>query len=141
MYDLPMRLSRTNSTLIAGCVACLIGHMVSDPMKALSVDRPASLEGVENLCKLMVPVARLGPSEVEKHLKPLILARLSGVERNAANLMMNGFSDWICACQQYRHAPGSEDLEPPSLEFAIWIVSEGAAHLRWLAGIDKRQDR
>lgn len=95
-------------------------------------------EAVENLVKLMVPVPRLTPNEVEKQIKPLVLAVLSGTERNAANLMLNGLAAWVAACQQYRHAAGQEEPDAPSLELALWMISDGAAHLRWLASADKR---
>jgi hypothetical protein len=95
-------------------------------------------EAVENLAKLMAPIARLTPNEVEKQTKPLVLAALTGSERNAANLMLNGLGDWVAACQQYRHAAGQTEPDAPSIELALWMVSDGAAHLRWLASADKK---
>lgn len=98
-----------------------------------------SFEAIENLTKLMLPIRRLTPNEVERHLKPLALTALSGTERNAVSLMLNALSDWVTACQQYRHASGNEEPDPPSLDLALWIVSDGAAHLRWLVALDRRQ--
>lgn len=97
-----------------------------------------SFEAAENLAKLMVPIARLTPTEVEKQPKPLVLVGLIETEKNAANLMLNGFAAWVAACQQYRHASGKEQPDAPSLELALWMVSDGAAHLRWLANVDKK---
>lgn len=95
-------------------------------------------EAVENLVKLMVPVARLTPTEVEKQIKSLVLAGLTGPERNASNLMLNSLGAWVTACQLYRHAAGQVEMDAPSLELAIWMVSDGAAHLRWLASVDAK---
>lgn len=98
-----------------------------------------SFEAIENLTKLMLPIARLTPTEVEKQLKALALTGLSGTERDAVSLMLKAFSGWVTACQQYRHASGKEEPDAPSLDLALWIVSDGAAHLRWLVALDRRQ--
>jgi hypothetical protein len=97
-----------------------------------------TFEAVENVAKLMVPkIARLGAAEVQKALKPIATGRLEGIERDTTNRMIESFAEWVNACQQYRHAPGAEEPEPPSLDLAIWMVSTGAAHLRWLVGVDQ----
>jgi hypothetical protein len=97
-----------------------------------------TFEAVENVAKLMSSkISRLGMSEVQKVLKPVATERLEGTERDATNKMMTSFAEWVNACQPYRHAPGVEEPEPPSLELAIWIVSAGAAHLRWLVEVDQ----
>ena len=70
-----------------------------------------TFEAVENVAKIMVP---------------------------SINQMLNGLGDWVNACHQYRHAPGTQEPEPPSLELAIWMVSTGASHLRWLIGVDQQ---
>lgn len=98
-----------------------------------------TFEAVENVAKLMAPsISRLGASEVEKVLKPLATASLLGTERDATNLMLSSMANWVNGCQQYRHAPGTPEPDPPSLELAIWMVSTGASHLRWLVGIDQK---
>lgn len=95
-------------------------------------------DAIENVAKLMVPqISRLGATEVEKSLKPVAISGLTGAGKEATKLMLSGMADWVNACHQYRHAPGGEEPEPPSLELAIWIVSTGAGHLRWLVGVDQ----
>jgi hypothetical protein len=34
---------------------------------------------------------------------------------------------------------GVEDPEPPPFDLAVWMVSTGAAHLRWLVGLDQKR--
>ena len=98
-----------------------------------------TFEAVENVAKIMVPsISRLGSVEVEKQIKPVATKQLVGAERDATNQMLNALGDWVNACHQYRHAPGTQEPEPPSLELAIWMVSIGASHLRWLIGVDQQ---
>jgi len=78
-------------------------------------------EAVENVAKLMAPqISRLGATEVEKQIKPLVSKMPSGTEREATNQMLNGLANWVNASQQYRHAPSTQEPEPPSLALAIW---------------------
>jgi hypothetical protein len=96
-------------------------------------------EAVENVAKLMDPkLARLGATEVDKSIRPAAIKYLTGAERDATSQMINGFSDWVIACQPYRHAPGTQEPEPPSVDLAIWIVSTGASQLRWLISLDQK---
>lgn len=97
-------------------------------------------EAVENVAKLITgnKIARLGAAEVEKNIKPLAMKTLTGAERDATHQMLTNLANWVNACQQYRHAPGTEEPGPPSLALAIWMVSVGAAHLRWLVDVDQK---
>jgi hypothetical protein len=98
-----------------------------------------TFEAVENVAKLMVPsLSRLGATEVEKAIKPMATKSLTGVERDATNRMLASLAEWVNACHQYRHAPGSPEPDPPSLELALWMVSTGASHLRWLIAADQK---
>jgi superfamily II DNA or RNA helicase len=98
-----------------------------------------SFDAVETLFRLMLPTAfRLGASEVEKGLKPVVLGMYGGAARNFASLMLNSFADWVNAAHQYRHAEGVEQPAPPPLKLAVVSVSSSAAFLRWLAEVDSR---
>lgn len=94
-------------------------------------------DALENLIKLWFPdrVSRLGASEVEKIVKPVVLANRVGADRESANLLLNSFVQWINAAHQYRHASGTEQISPPPLNSTIVFLSTGAAYLRWLIQI------
>jgi hypothetical protein len=94
---------------------------------------------IEGLFKLMFPhFARLGTKETKKQLETELQARNAN---DAAALrsslkMLNSFAEWIDAAHFYRHEQGSEEIAQPPLELAVYIVSTGASHLRWLTGLD-----
>lgn len=101
---------------------------------------------LEILVKLMVDgekVARLGPAEVERYLKPLAgqAYNENRVASDSANQVLNALSDWINANQMYRHGQKVEEPAPPPLELAVVIVSTGASFLRWLVELDSRRAR
>jgi hypothetical protein len=103
----------------------------------------SSFEAVETLAKLMAgdrKIARLGPSEVDRVLKPLAqnLYDTGTPERQAARAMLSSMSDWINAAQPYRHGQRTEEPAPPPLELSVAMVSAGAGYLRWLVEIDQR---
>jgi hypothetical protein len=45
--------------------------------------------------------------------------------------------EWIDAAHAYRHEEGKPDaVAQPPLSLAVYLVSTGAAHLRWVAELD-----
>ncbi len=50
--------------------------------------------------------------------------------------MLTSFKDWVDAAHFYRHEEGAEEVAQPPLQLAIYIVSSGTTHLRWLAELD-----
>jgi len=51
--------------------------------------------------------------------------------------MLNGLKDWVDAAHFYRHEERrAEEVAQPPLKLAVYIVSTGASHLRWLAELD-----
>jgi hypothetical protein len=82
-------------------------------------------------------VTRLGAAEIEKHLKPMALARHSGQAHDALNLLLNSFADWVNAAHNYRHSTGVENHEAAPLDLAILLVSSGSCFLRWLVELDQ----
>lgn len=120
-----------------------LDHFVSS-QKALDVVPPRTreairqtFEAVETVFKLAFPdETLLGASEVEKKLKPVVLAQHDGTERDALNGLLNGFKQWVISCQGYRHGKGSEGPDNPSISTAVLSVSNGASYLRWLAEFD-----
>ena len=53
--------------------------------------------------------------------------------KRASAKMCASFSDWVDAAHFFRHEPGHEVPSPAPLDFAIFMVSQGAGYLRWLA--------
>ncbi len=117
--------------------------------KGLSALRDASPDGkggirgtfsaIEGLFALMVPgVRRLASGEVSR-LRPLIERAYPGDRpaQDAGKEMLQSLGDWIDAAHHYRHEEGKPDtIAQPPLNLAVYLVSTGAAHLRWLAELD-----
>jgi hypothetical protein len=96
-----------------------------------------TFDAVENVAKQMLKVARLTANEVKGPLRTVACNGLEGTTRDATNRMIESFAEWVNGCQQYRHAAGEPEPDEPSLDLAILMVSTGAAHLRWLIGVDQ----
>jgi len=107
-----------------------------DPSKTGRAIR-SIFEAVENVFKLLLEnrVVLLGPTEIEKNFKST-LPVVSATEANARNQMLASFKAWVIACQQYRHADGTEEPDPPAPDFAVLMVCNGASFLRWLMTLD-----
>jgi hypothetical protein len=93
----------------------------------------------EGIFRLILPRApRLAAAELNG-LAPLLqkhYAQDETAQRTAAK-MLNGLRDWIDAAHFYRHEEGvQEGVAQPPLKLAVYIVSTGASHLRWLAELD-----
>jgi hypothetical protein len=71
--------------------------------------------------------------------RPLIVGSYKGDRRaiEAAEKLLLSFRGWIDAAHEYRHEPGVKDtIAQPPLALAVYLISTGAAHLRWLAEQD-----
>jgi hypothetical protein len=94
---------------------------------------------IEGLFALMVPgLQRLTSGEVAR-LRPLIERAYPGDRRaqEAGKEMLKSLGDWIDAAHHYRHEEGKPDsIVQPPLNLTVYLVSTGAAHLRWLAELD-----
>src|ERR1700757_1696046 len=85
---------------------------------------------------------RGGPHQVtlkSKHNAKFSLADAHGVRQHGfeyglqpARKMLSSLKDWVDAAHFYRHEPGTEDVAQPPLPLALYLVSTGASHLRWL---------
>ena len=92
---------------------------------------------VEGLFRLMFPDAAKLTAKESQRLAGVIQKKFEAdvTARRAAQKLLNAFGDWIDAAHFYRHEPGSEEPAQPPLTLAVYMVSEGAAHLRWLAHV------
>jgi len=95
---------------------------------------------VEGLFRLMVPQApRLAADQlqaVEPILNRIFEADVTAFRSSAK--MLNSFKDWVDSAHFYRHEEGAEEVAQPPLGLAVYLLSTGAAHLRWLAEIDAK---
>jgi len=93
----------------------------------------------EGLFRLLFPSAhQLSSAEVEKHLVPLV-NRVYSTEKPTLHLaqkLVASLRDWIDGAHFYRHEPGTQEPAQPLLELAVYMLSETAGHLRWLAQLD-----
>jgi hypothetical protein len=120
-------------------------HAFEGAMAALAKAPPdgkAAIRGVfsavENIFRLILPNApRLGAAELGGLAVPLqqIYAGDETARRSSAK-MLSGLKDWVDGAHFFRHEQGAEEVVQPPLRLAIYIVSLGASHLRWLAEID-----
>jgi hypothetical protein len=119
-------------------------HAFDGAMEAFSKAPPNSKNAVrgvfsaaENVFKLITSKDRLGAKEADD-LGPIIdkLYAADGTARHSARKMLASLKDWVDAAHFYRHEPGTEDVTQPPLPLAVYVVSTGASHLRWLAELD-----
>ena len=100
----------------------------------------AAFTAAEGLFCLMSPdVTRLAAGEGSR-LRPLIERAYEGDRRaqETSDKMLQSFRGWIDAAHGYRHEEGKPDtVAQPPLTLAVYLVSTGAAHLRWLAELDE----
>ncbi|MDP4023767.1 hypothetical protein Q8W71_14115 [Methylobacterium sp. NEAU 140] len=89
---------------------------------------------------LVFPAAhRLAAPQLGQHLAPFVAQHYAADRpaQQAAEKLVQGFTDWVASAQFYRHGQGQEEPNQPPLEVAVMILSSGAAHLRWLVHIDQ----
>jgi hypothetical protein len=99
----------------------------------------ATFTAVEGLFRLMFPeVQRLAAGEVSR-LCPVVEHSYKGDRpaQETCQKMLQSLRGWIDAAHNYRHEEGKPDtIAQPPLTLAVYLVSTGAAHLRWLAELD-----
>jgi hypothetical protein len=101
----------------------------------------ATFAALEGLLCLMFPDIRRLSSGVAGRLDPLIIDAYPGNRRaqEAAGDLISALRGWIDAAHHYRHEEGTKDeVAQPPLTLAVYLVSSGAAHLRWVAELDDR---
>jgi hypothetical protein len=99
----------------------------------------ATFTAIEGLFILMFPeVKRLAAGETSR-LRARIEQVYDGDRRaqETSGKMLQSLGDWIDAAHGYRHEEGKPDtVAQPPLTLAVYLISTGAAHLRWLAELD-----
>ncbi len=113
--------------------------LLQDPVDYIGAIR-AVFGANENLFKLMFGVQQLKADYATKYIGPKQQALYEGHPnlKAASSKTLEGFKDWINAAHFYRHEQGEETWIQPSEEFAILVVHQGLAFVRWLAQIDQK---
>ncbi|MCF7779322.1 hypothetical protein GLP59_17080 [Sulfitobacter sp. M220] len=113
--------------------------LLKDPVDYIGAIR-AVFGANENLFKLMFGVQQLKADYAAKYIGAKQQAMYEGHPnlKAASSKVLEGFKDWINAAHFYRHEQGEEMSIQPSEEFAILVVHQGLAYVRWLAQIDQK---
>lgn len=97
-------------------------------------------ESVEIVYKLVFNSdgkSRLNSFAIQKEIKPAFQQRLLGndVAIKAMDHFLDGFCDWTEAAHMYRHGQKIEEPQPPSMEFVVAFISQGASFIRLLTSL------
>jgi hypothetical protein len=111
-------------------------HLDSQPPDTKAAVR-SMFESVEILVKLIVDTKNLNKWIVENSLKSIALDIYSGddVAKNAVSKALDGIAQWVDGLHYYRHGQGIPEPVAPPLDFTVYVMSSGAAFLRWLTEI------
>jgi hypothetical protein len=121
-------------------------HAFEEGMAALRSVPPngkGAIRGVfgaaETIFRLILPnVQRLAAAQLDGLVPLLQQAHREDTARRSAAKMLSSLKGWVDAAHFYhRHEQGTPDevVQPP-LGLAVYIVSTGASHVRWLAELD-----
>jgi hypothetical protein len=116
-------------------------YISSTPPDTMAAVR-SMFESLEILARLMVPQTKnLNRRLMENTLKDVGLAQFNGDPVAAAALtgIFDGAALWVNAIHTYRHGQPTEIPAPPPLDFAVYVLSSGAALLRLLLDIDRNR--
>ena len=104
----------------------------------------STFDAAENLLKTLFPdLTQLNTINITSKLGPYLLSstKESRIERLASEKLVKSFLDWVEAAHFYRHAAGGAEIEQPSENFTIAIVSQGLSFVRWIADVYSVQAR
>jgi hypothetical protein len=96
-------------------------------------------EALEILAKLRVNTSNLNKWVVEQKLKELARSAYPNCNTTLKVIdeIFDGMARWVHGLHNYRHGQGQEEPVAPPVGVAIYLVSSGAAFLRWLVEIDQ----
>ena len=147
-YRLDEEFARNKSAAIAALQGARYANALDafvHGMSALATAPPdgknairSAFAAVEGLFRLIPPNAeRLGAAELGV-LLPLIqkLYAADAVAMRSSTKMISSLKGWVDAAHFYRHEQGAQEVAQPPLNLAVYLVSSGASHLRWLAELD-----
>jgi hypothetical protein len=96
---------------------------------------------VESVFKVITGADGLKVNMIRDRLSESLGPVNVGNEQNkiALSKVYNSMGQWVDACHNYRHAPGTADPLPPPEELAILLISQASSYLRWLLDIHAKQ--
>jgi len=113
-------------------------HLSAEPPNYKQAWR-ATFAALEAMFELMFPYVRFTGDEIDRRLRPIIERAYEGdaAAQSAALRMLGALREWVEASRNCRHQPGAvvDPAQPPA-DMAILAISQGAAFLRWPAGLD-----
>jgi len=114
------------------------GYLDSTPPDTKASVR-SMFESLEILTKLMVQTQNLNKWVVENKLKQLAQDAFSTDDIASATIgsAFDGFALWVNGLHNYRHGQGTSEPVAPPLSFTVYVLSSGAAFLRWLIELDR----
>lgn len=113
-------------------------HFESTPRDTKASVR-SMFESIEILTKLIVKAPRLNKQVVINKLKPFAQDAFSSdeIEAKVIGEVFDSFALWVDAIHWYRHGQGKSDPVAPSINLAVYVLSSGAAMLRWLLELER----
>lgn len=99
-------------------------------------------EAAESVFLVIIPEPkpnRLNEAAVEKHLRPLLVARYQGVPDagDKVSRVLDTFNKWVKSAHPYRHGASFEDVHEAPLDEAVLSASIGMAFIRYLVQPDQ----
>ena len=91
-----------------------------------------SFEAIENVFKQAFPEKRLGATELQRQLEPIVKSLYSGRAADAGVRLVAAFREYVNAMHQYRHADNEPEPTPPTMSMSVLLISQCTANLRWL---------
>jgi hypothetical protein len=106
--------------------------------------RPDTLgESIEQVFKAAENIYRMTSKKdgigagVSDYYRGRWVSRLAGPEKEAVERMSTSLKEWVNAVHPFRHADSSPKPTPPSRETAVWLITCGMSHIRWMAHVHR----
>lgn len=79
-------------------------------------------------------VNRLNGQAIEKHLKPILMARYAGYgeAEDKVNRAMDTFKAWVTSAHPFRHGAPLDQIHEAPLDLAVMTATQGMGFLRYL---------
>ncbi len=116
--------------------------LLADPLDGRAAIN-AVYQAAENLFKRLTKKQNITVRSVRADLRPIAVFSDSRDDKGnrAVDKMLTSFEEWVAACHNYRHAPGSNATLQPTEALALLMVSQGYAYVRWLADLHDQHSR
>lgn len=127
---------RFNAALVASNHAFEDFH--ADPPRYKSALRNI-FEANEVVFKKITNAKALTAHWIEQHKSKFLSLTTDTTSNTAQEQILESYKAWTTAFHNYRHGQNVSTYDPPTSEFTILALSTGAAFLRWIVSIAKKQ--